>query len=377
MLRRRCLIVHMFALWLFLGPVIPGQAQTTVNPDISVIGDIRGMTADRPEEIGLERKYEYEFYELELAVQGYLNPYARGDVFLAWHGEHAEVEEAFVTFERGLPWGLSARAGRYLGNFGRLNLLHPHAFSFIERPLVHTVYFGAEGFRDDGFSLRWLLPLETVYTELSVDVLRGNVFTGGHVHLDHEHESEEAGATPDFGLLSHVSAAGALGEFSELAVGGSFAYGHHDPAENLKSLLVGGDLKYRSRPDRYTSLTIIAEGIINRRDMAEHHHQENEGEEHHEEEETSTETFFGGYGVIDYQFKQRFNVGAKFDYLQPLEDKGNTTTQAQLFVGFAPVEETSLIRLTGYYRDSDEGEGVFGGMVQLIFSLGPHRPHYF
>jgi hypothetical protein len=60
-----------------------------------------------------------------------------------------------------------------------------------------------------------------------------------------------------------------------------------------------------------------------------------------------------------------------------VEDKDNDVKQVQLFIGFAPVEETSLLRLAGYYRKPAESEGVFGATLQLVFSLGPHRPHSF
>ena len=67
----------------------------------------------------------------------------------------------------------------------------------------------------------------------------------------------------------------------------------------------------------------------------------------------------------------------KADYLEPLENKGRPIRQVQAFVGFAPVEETSLLRLTGFYRKPAEEAGVYGAILQLVFSLGPHRPHYF
>jgi len=374
-------------------------AQTRSNPDISVTGDIRGKIADRPEDLGLEQKTVYELHEVELAVQGYLNPYARADVFLAWHDDEAHVEEAYVTFERGLPWGLSVRAGRYLLGFGRLNLLHPHAWSFIERPLVHEVYLGDHGFVDDGLSLRWLLPISSLYVELSADLLRGSALAGGPHHDAHEENHEHAGRNrlpaagyhqhddeetddipPDKGFLSHLSVVGATGDFAETAGGLSFAYGHHDPGENLEQMLLGVDLKHKYKPSRYTSLTLMAEAIVNRREMAEEHHdheEENGHEDEGGEEGSQFKSFFGAYAFIDYQFKQRYNIGAKFDYYEPLPDKGNAVAQIQAFVGFAPVEETTLLRLTGYYRKPSAGEGVYGALVQLIFSLGPHSPHYF
>ena len=232
---------------------------------------------------------------------------------------------------------------------------------------MHVAYLGDHGFADDGVSLRWLLPISSVYAELSADLLRGAVFAG-----EHHHHNDEDDTPPDKGFLSHLSIAGATGEFAETAGGFSFAYGHCDPRENSKSMLIGVDLKHKYKPNRYTSLTFMAEAIVNRRQPGEENHEHEQGEE-----ETEYENFLGAYTFVDYQFRQRYNVGAKFDCYEPLGDKYNTVTQFQAFVGFAPVEETTLLRLTGYYRKPAEGDGVYGAVVQLIFSLGPHRPHYF
>ncbi len=351
-------------------------AQTTINPDLSVIGDIRGMISDRPEDVGQEQKTVYELHEVEFAAHGDLNQYAHADVFFAWHDDHAEVEEAYVTFERGLPWGLSVRAGRYLANFGHLNLLHPHDYSFIDRPLVHDEYLGDHGFADDGVSLRWLMPFSSLDAELSVDLLRGAVFVGHH-HHEHEHE-EEAEVPADKGFLSHLSIAGATGEFSEAAGGISFAYGHYDPAENLVSILLQADIKYEYKPDHHRSVTFQAEALLNRREIAsEHHTGENGGEEGHEQEgnEGIYENFWGAYAVIDYHFHEKYNFGAKFDYYRPLADEDTEIAQAQAFIGFSPAEETTMLRLAGYYRKPTDREGAFGVTMQLVFMLGSHHQH--
>ncbi|MFC1475742.1 hypothetical protein ACFLQW_01915 [Candidatus Zixiibacteriota bacterium] len=365
-------LVAVSTLLLFIGN--GAMAQTMVNPDLSVIGDIRGIMADRPEDVGQEQKTVYELHEVELAAHGDLNQYAHADVFFAWHDDYAEVEEAYVTFERGLPGGLSVRAGRYLANFGRLSLLHPHTYSFIDRPLAPNEYLGDHGFADDGVSLRWLMPVSVVDAEISVDLIRGAAFVG-HYHHDHE---DEAHIPPDKGFLSHLSIAGATGEFSEIAGGISFAYGHYDPAENLISMLLGADIKYEYRPDHHRSMAFQAEVLLNRRETAgEHNLGENgEGEDHEQEGvERTYENFWGAYAVIDYQFHEKYNVGAKFDYYQPLADEDTEVAQAQAFIGFAPAEKTTMLRLAGYYRKPTDREGTFGVTMQLVFALGSHHEH--
>ncbi|SVD60381.1 uncharacterized protein METZ01_LOCUS413235, partial [marine metagenome] len=90
-------------------------SQTTVNPDISVLGDL--LLINNNESTSLSTS------GLEIAVQGYVNPFARADVYLHKHeGESVvELEEAFLTIERGLPLHLGLRTGKFRPSFGKMN----------------------------------------------------------------------------------------------------------------------------------------------------------------------------------------------------------------------------------------------------------------
>lgn len=59
---------------------------------------------------------------MEFAIQGYLNPYAKAEIYFAKHGVERpwEIEEAFATFLRGLLLGLNIKAGKYLVDFSKL-----------------------------------------------------------------------------------------------------------------------------------------------------------------------------------------------------------------------------------------------------------------
>ena len=108
-------------------------AAQNVNPEISVIGDVRAFVNDNSGDPD-EGELQLDLESVELALQGYLNPFARADVYVAYHDEELTVEEAYATILRGLPWGLQVRAGKYRVDFGKLNLLHPHAYSFLDTP---------------------------------------------------------------------------------------------------------------------------------------------------------------------------------------------------------------------------------------------------
>jgi len=356
------------------------NGQTTVNPDISLIGDIRAFSHDdktRPQE---RRELNLNNPEIELMISGYVNPYVRADAVFAWHGEehNAEIEEAYATILRGLPLGMNLRAGKYLLEFGRLNSVHPHAWSFIKRPLPHTAFFGEEGLSDMALRTSFLLPTGSAYTEVMGAVLKGDALIG-HGHADgEEHPGEETDhdedIKTDFGFFGRLGTSWAVSEFGELAVGGSVlnsVHEAHSESEQYRSWIIGGDLKYKNKPNRNRSLQVECEFLYR---IQEH-------------EVTENLKSFGGYAYLDYRFRQQYNAGGIFEFLREdhahehlegdFEIERVNTWRAGVFLGFMPVEETSLVRLAGHWIEPDEGDGYGEITLQLVFSLGPHQPHNF
>ncbi len=391
--------------------ILPGglQGQTTINPDISVVGDFRGLIHNdesRPSEI---EKVTIADPGMELVASGYLNPYARADAVVGWHGGHnAEIEELYATILRGLPLGLNLRVGKYLLEFGRLNPVHEHAWSFIKRPLPHELFFGEEGLNDMAVRASVLLPTGGAYTELMAGVLKGNALHGHHhEEEEHEHEKvslsrnsprtllsfaqedehEEESERIDPGFFGRLTTSLALADAAELALGASvvnavYAESEHEHeselalqehehhTEQLRAWVTGVDAKYKYRPSRYTSLQIEAEGLLRSEELPEH----------------DNLTSYGGYGYLDYRFRQKYNIGGIFEYVSRKElhehegeheEETSDTWRAGLFVGFSPIEETSLVRLAGHWTEPEEEDGFFEVTLQFVFSLGPHQPHNF
>ncbi|MFH2056730.1 MAG: hypothetical protein ABIJ61_12290 [bacterium] len=362
-----------------------GNAQTTLNPDISLLGQISAFThndGDRP----LERnKFNLTSPNMELIATGYLNPYARATGVLSWEGENnAEVEELYATVERGLPLGANLRVGKSLLEFGRLNPTHAHAYSFIKRPLPHEALFGDEGLNDMAIRGSFLLPTGNAYTELMVGLLKGDIFAPNEQAQESDVAEEEAGeeteSRPDLGFFGRLATSFAVSESAELALGGSVLNAVHGFApdaedetvgnpEQLRSWLIGGDLKYKYRPDRYTTLQIEAEGIVRI---------DGQGTGN------SNSTSSGAYGYLDYRFHQRYNFGGIVEWVRietPTESETATTQtdtwRLGLFVGWAPIEETSLLRLVGHWTEPENSDGYWELTLQFVFSLGPHQPHNF
>ncbi|PKK82711.1 MAG: hypothetical protein CVT49_12300 [candidate division Zixibacteria bacterium HGW-Zixibacteria-1] len=366
-------------------------SQTTLNPDISAIGDFRIFSHGDAARSNEKEKLNLADPEVELNINGYLNPYVRADIVMGWHGDHnAEIEEAYATFLRGLPFRTNLRVGKYLLEFGRLNPIHPHAYSFIDRPLPHEYFFGEEGLSDMTIRASIALPTGGAFTELMCGLLKGDALTP----REHEHMEDDSTAAVeqdsedkrDLGFFGRLTTSLSLSESAELAIGGSvlnavsgFAGNdEHDvdeigDPEQLRSWIIGGDIKYKSKPSRYRSLQVEAEGIMRISQSG-----ANEDDLYS----------YGSYGYIDYRFRQKYNIGGilewvRLDEIQNLEDQQepiahrNNTCRAGLFVGFAPIEETSLIRIAGHWIDTNESDGYWEAKMQLVISLGPHRPHNF
>lgn len=100
------------------------------------------------------------FQEAEVGLAAAVDPYFRGDVIIALHrheGEfHVEVEEGYVT-TLFLP-RVTLRGGKFYLQFGRHNVLHTHAFPFVDAPLTHTTFFGHEGLNEAAVEAAVLLP---------------------------------------------------------------------------------------------------------------------------------------------------------------------------------------------------------------------------
>lgn len=335
------------------------------NPDISVISDFRTFSQSMPTGANGWTSTTFDLGEVEAAVQGYLNPYSRADIFLAKHGVDGEVEieEAAITFLRGLPLGMNIKAGKYLVDFGKLNTLHPHAYPFIDRPLLHQLYFGEDGLNDIGVQLSFLLPTGSLYTQWSVNALKGS-------SAHHHEESEPAAETGDqeeqpLGWSSRLSSHAALTEHSNMELGLNAGRTTFDPHHNLAFTRFGFDGKYKWKPNAYHSLTLQAEALLEHRQMI----------AADPSLVRSTRNTFGFFAFVNYQFRKRWNIGAMVEALQPPGREADHYRSWSAFLGFSPMEETSVIRLL--YQHAAQQEKLDKILFQISFSLGPHKAHLF
>jgi hypothetical protein len=327
-------------------------AQTTVNPDFSAIGDLQLN--------GRGNQYELGSSGLELALQGYVNPFARADVFLHKHNDNGpmDLEEAVLSIERGLPLGLGARVGKLRPDFGKINRQHEHTFDFIELPEAVARLLGPEQWAATGLELNALLPLPW-YSRLSIGYFQEGVNSES---TGHNHASD-----PITGNTSIQALSGRWSHFLDFSPVSHLETGisiYRDRASHVRQM-VAGDAKFKWKPNKYRSFVLQAEWY---QTNLPHHHVHIQG---HPEEQVQA-----GYLFVNYQFNRTWNVGFISDfYHSNLED--DSPTNLALFFGFSPVEESSVWRLKIGPVDTSNSSGQWYIQSQIIWALGPHKPHQF
>jgi len=197
----------------------------------------------------------------ELVISADVDPYfyALLDVVykLSEEGESEfEVEEAFVL-TTSLPAGLQVKAGRFFTEFGRSNPLHPHAWEFLNQPVILGRVFGGDGWRGQGARLSWIAP-----EPLPISILVGAqnargetqaAFLGeeGEMVGDYTLESQPFESLADLAWNARVEASHEIaawnGTLSGL-LGLSLGYGPNGTGSDAETAIYGVDLYLKWRP---------------------------------------------------------------------------------------------------------------------------------
>ena len=344
--------------------------QTTANPQFSVIGD---LVIDH-----LNKNTSLLSSGIEMAIQGYVNPFARADIYLHKHNDTSpiELEEAVMTIEKGLPFGLGIRAGKFRPDLGKINQIHAHLFPYIEAPSGMAKILGEEFWSATGVETNVFLPLPW-YSNFSLSYFDSGI--GSHDHSnhekdedhdkeknedhdkdkdDHDHDEKDYGSDKQTNAFtvrwSHFFE---LNDVNHLELGLS-GYSGQDEG------ILGADFKYKWRPNKYRSLTIQAEVL-----------QHSLEDEYMEKAVHPDELLTAAYAMVNFQFNKAYNFGAMIDYwsLELADDEGMNPS---IFFGYSPVEESAVLRLKiGQLEDEGHHKKHLKTTVQIIWSLGPHKPH--
>ncbi len=330
-------------------------------PDISVIGDIQTKFSTDENE---PEKNKIKINEIELAIQGYLYPDIRADIFLAMHkhNEHIEPEvcEAKISFLKIFP-NLSAEVGKIHVNFGKINKIHQHHRPYIDQPQVITNFLGEHGLVAEGTSLSYLLPLP-FFAQIELGIW----WLPGHYHENETEEQENKFSLADEVYTGKLWLSFPLSGESELELGinGAKGKGAHYTHHKDEAEIISLDLTYKLLPSAYKRLILQNEFLYLIREVP-----------------IGVIKRFGFYSYLGYKFNKYWSTGIRYDDTEDafphLDDSESLSvevsekTSSISLITTRNLTETTYIR--GQYKYYFEGlKNTHELFLQIIFGMGPH-----
>ena len=350
---------------------------------------------------------------VELNLQGAVDPYFRGNANLAFlldsGGETSvELEEAWLE-TISLPANLQIRAGQYLTDFGRVNTQHPHAWAFVDVPLVNGRFFGEDGLRNPGARVSWLMPTP-FYSELFFGVQNSQGGTAYSFRDDHDGETFFGRVNSDQGvktfsdllLTTRYAASWDVTANQTLLAGASAAFGPNSSGADTDTQIYGVDLYWKWKSPRahggFPFVSWQTEAMVRRyqagafswdlngNGMLDAGEQDANGDTIPDLLPRESITDWGLYSQVLWGFKRGWVAGLRGDFVT-----GETAQYEQLY-GADPQRATrwrispnltwypsefSKLRLQ-YNCDDRDGIGVDHSVwFQFEFLLGAHAAHKF
>lgn len=197
----------------------------------------------------------FTLQNVEVVLDGAIDPYFKGQANLIWQldesgASNVELEEAYLT-STSLPHNLQLKAGTFLSEFGRINTQHPHAWDFVDQPLVNGRFLGPDGLRGPGARLSWLAPTP-FYLELALSLQNSQGETAfsfrnrpGEELFGRPIVARELKNLSDMLLIPRVSASFDLNDTQTLVVGASSARGPNGTGPDTDTSIHGVDLFWK------------------------------------------------------------------------------------------------------------------------------------
>ena len=330
----------------------------------------------------------FNLRDAELAFSATVDPYFDAGAYIVFDDSgNVELEEAWFQ-TRALPWGLQAKGGRFLSDFGYINRQHPHQWDFADQNLPYLNLLGDHGLRDNGVQITWLPDLP-MYTLLGVEVLQGDQERFGYFVGDDEERLALGLADQDSGprlFTTFLKLGPDLGYDHAVQLGASFAHSTQHQEEALAAEgdadLWGLDLIYRyDHPAAYgyRDLKLQAEYLRSRKDLT-----VRSGDALGTALDLTTDGYYlqGVYGLFPrWQLALRYDVLGPTNRISGMErisfEESDRWTLALTWVP----SEFSLFRFQYAYNDillePGERERFDAFWLQFLLSLGTHGQHRF
>ncbi|MDD5217471.1 MAG: hypothetical protein PHN49_03655 [Candidatus Omnitrophica bacterium] len=353
-------------------PSVP-KAAGILNPDIGVVGTVQTKFTENKEDA--EGNNTIALKELELNLQGAVDPYSRYDATLTFNDaledQNVEIEEAYYT-RWGLPLGFTGQIGKFRADIGKANLLHAHALPTADYPLVIRNFFGEEGLASSGLRLKnnipnpWNLPLE-----VSGEILRGNngeSFSG-------------ISRRPIFN--THLKTFFETSETTNLELGWTTMFGDENPPRTIlvddgTGTMVETSYTPPEGQDRYGVKVFGADATFNwflpegktMKWQNELYFQNRTDLVH------ANDRPWGFYSLLDYRLSPKLSAGIRFDYLDPLDVAGsNGATAVSPYLIFWQSEYADLKLQYSHTTSTGNGTKTDNAVYLVVDFLAGYHKH--
>src|SRR6266496_6696809 len=331
---------------------------------------------------------------IELAFDGAVDPYFEGFANIVFKLDNdneteVEVEEAFMQ-TTSLPYNLQLKAGQFFAAFGRINPVHPHAWEFVDDPLVNGRILGPDGLRGVGAQMSWTLPLPW-YSQLIFAAQNGRGGTGfsfrnpgeDGIFFDRVTTDREARGLQDFVWIPRWENSVDLSPTQVVLAGVSGAFGSNETGANSRTQIYGADFLYKWKSSHAEG------GFPFVKWQTEAMYRRFEAGRGANESFPVAETFhdWGMYSQVLWGFKKGWVAGIRGDYLHMTDsdftddDERQTRSRISANLTWYPTE-FSKIRLQYNHDFLKEnfflaGRDVDSVFLQFEFILGAHGAHKF
>jgi hypothetical protein len=327
----------------------------------------------------------------ELTLNAAVDPYFQGFTNLVYklddEGETGVELEEMYFLTTALPGNLQLKGGQFFVEFGRQNPQHPHAWAFVDVPLVLGSMFGPDGLRSQGIRLSWLVPTNW-FTEAMVSVVNSAgetafSFQSGESSEIHGGEVREriVDDAGDLLIVPRLATSLDLTATQTVVVGASAAFGPNSSGPDADTRIFGADLYWRWRSatqfQGFPFVSFQSEALLRRYDAA--------ARVSLDDPLTSLpgETLRdrGAYAELLWGVKPRWVVGARADVVEGDVASYDSALRSDRYrvspsVTWYPSEYSKL--RVQYNLDHRDGIGYDQSLwAQLEFILGAHAAHRF
>ncbi|MCS7231552.1 MAG: hypothetical protein RMJ67_05405 [Elusimicrobiota bacterium] len=315
----------------------------TKMPDVSVVGSLYSEFSKDADKI-------LNIKDIEVAFQGYIYPQLYSNVVFAFHNEEFNLEEAYLSFS-GL-YGFDFSFGRKFLSVGKVNKIHSHHLSYLEKPKFIKMFFAPDGLLGDGIEVGYLFPLE-FFTKINLGVYDLSEKPHLHNHLSNEDS--------DFYLTGRSFFSKIWFSFpirlTELELGlnyilsnGPYYLSHKDEIS-----IYGLDLTLRYLISTYKKIKFQTEIFS----VVRQHHHGLDDTDHQVNK-------LGGYFFVEYKISSLWKIGLKYDFVEQIL---NGNYRCIDFIITRNLTEESYLRSQYRYEISYNNHI---GFLQVVFGLGPH-----